>query len=50
MLSVACKWKQKYLTEDASLVAGWQPHVNLEPEKEDEWSDTPLNLLTADFR
>jgi hypothetical protein len=31
-------------TEDANLVAGWQPHVIPLSEKQDEWSDTDMDL------
>jgi hypothetical protein len=43
VLSVVCKWNQKILkNKDASLVAGWQSHVDLESVKEHECSDTDI--------
>jgi hypothetical protein len=45
MFSVACNWKQNTGTEDANLVAVWQPLVHLDPVKgvwSDTYIDTPL--------
>jgi hypothetical protein len=44
MLSVVCNWKQSPETENADLVAEWQPHVDPETVKEYEWTDTDTNL------
>jgi hypothetical protein len=36
-------------TKDATLMAGWQKHVDSEPVKDSEWSDSDIHQLPGQF-